>query len=145
MADRLPPEESRIHTTQPPAQLTSEVRRIIAGTDPQQPISEVRTMDEIVAGETESRALQTCVLMTFKGVAILLARLGYLRSAVVHRVSPPAGVGLRMALGERKDDIFKMVLGRGAILAIAGLVPGARAGVFCGAVVGEPPGGSEAG
>ena len=77
----------------------------------QQPISDVRTMDEIVAGETESRALQTRVLMTFTGVAILLAGLGIYR-LLSFTVSPrEQEFGIRMALGARQGDIFKMVLG----------------------------------
>ena len=118
------PKDLAIHATQPPAQLIPEVRRIIAGADPQQPISDVRTMEEIVAGETESRAVQTRVLMTFTGVAILLAGLGIYGLLSFTVSLRQQEFGIRMALGARQGDIFKMVLTRGAILAIAGLVPG---------------------
>jgi ABC-type antimicrobial peptide transport system permease subunit len=118
------PKDLAIHATQPPGQLIPEVRRIIAGADPQQPISDVRTMEEIVAGETESRAVQTRVLMTFTGVAILLAGLGIYGLLSFTVSLRQQEFGIRMALGARQGDIFKMVLTRGAILAIAGLVPG---------------------
>jgi predicted permease len=118
------PKDLAIHSTQTPQQLIPEVRRIIVRADPQQPISNIRTMDEIVAGETESRSVQTRVLMTFTGVAILLAGLGIyglLSFAVSLRQQE---FGIRMALGAGQGDIFKMVLRNGAVLAIAGLIPG---------------------
>jgi predicted permease len=118
------PQDLAIHSTQPAQQLIPQVRRIIAGADPQQPISNIRTMEEIVAGETESRDIQTRVLITFAGAAILLAGLGIygLLSFTVSLRTPEFGI--RMALGARQGDIFRMVLRQGAWLALAGLVPG---------------------
>jgi putative ABC transport system permease protein len=124
------PKDIAIHTTQPAQQLIAEVRHIIAGADPQQPISNVRTMDEIVAGETESRAVQTRVLMTFTGVAILLAVLGIYGLLSFTVSLRQQEFGIRMALGARQSDIFKMVLSRGAFLAVAGLVPGLVSAYF---------------
>ena len=118
------PKDLAIHTSLKPQQLIAEVRQIIAGADPQQPISNVRTMEEIVAGETESRAVQTRVLMTFTGVAILLAGLGIYGLLSFTVSLRQQEFGIRMALGARQSDIFKMVLSRGAILAVAGLIPG---------------------
>ena len=118
------PKDLAIHSTETPQQLVPELRRIIAGADPQQPISNIRTMDEIVAGETESRSVETRVLMTFTGVALLLAGFGIyglLSFAVSLRQQE---FGIRMALGARQGDIFKMVFRNGARLAIAGLIPG---------------------
>ena len=118
------PKDLAIHSTQPPQQLIPEVRRIIAGADPQQPISNIRTMEEIVAGETESRAVQTRVLMTFTGVAILLAGLGIYGLLSFTVSLRQQEFGIRIALGAQHGDIFKMVLRNGAGLAIAGLIPG---------------------
>lgn len=118
------PKDLAIHSTQPPERLIPEVRRIIANADPQQPISNVRTMEEIVAGETESRTFQMRVLITFTAIAILLAGLGIygvLSFAVSLRQQE---FGIRMALGARHGDISKMVFRQGAVLAVAGLLPG---------------------
>jgi len=81
-------------------------------------------MDEIVAGETESRAVQTRVLMTFTGVAILLAGLGIYGLLSFTVSLRQQEFGIRMALGADQGDIFKMVLRNGAVLATAGLIPG---------------------
>ena len=118
------PKDLAIHSTQPPLQLVPEVRRIIGGADPQQPISDVRTMEEIVAGETESRAVQTRVLMTFTAVAVLLAGLGIYGLLSFTVSLRQQEFGIRMALGAGQGDIFKMVLRNGAALAVAGLIPG---------------------
>jgi putative ABC transport system permease protein len=118
------PKDLVIHSVQPVDNLVPEVRRIIANADPQQPISNIRTMEEIVAGETESRALQTRVLITFTAIAILLAGLG-IYGVLSFTVSlRQQEFGIRMALGARQTDISRLVLRQGALLAIAGLVPG---------------------
>jgi predicted permease len=118
------PKDLAIHTSQAPEQLIPEVRRIIAGADPQQPISNVRTMEEIVAGETESRTIQMRVLIIFTGVAILLAGLGIYGLLSFMVSLRQQEFGIRMALGARQGDIFKMVLRQGVVLALAGLLPG---------------------
>jgi putative ABC transport system permease protein len=81
-------------------------------------------MEEIVGGETESRAIQMRVLIAFTAVAILLAGLGIygLLSFVVSMREQEFGI--RMALGACQSDIFKMVLRQGAAMAVAGLLPG---------------------
>jgi putative ABC transport system permease protein len=64
------------------------------------------------------------VLIAFTAVAILLAGLGIygLLSFVVSMRQQEFGI--RMALGAGQDDIFKMVLRQGAVLAVTGLLPG---------------------
>ena len=81
-------------------------------------------MQEIVAGETESRGLQMRVLIIFTAMAILLAGLG-IYGVLSFTVSlRQQEFGIRMALGARQGDISKLVLRQGAVLALAGLVPG---------------------
>jgi predicted permease len=118
------PKDLAIHTSQPAERLIPEVRQIIAGADPQQPISNVRTMEEIVAGETESRTIQMRVLITFTAVAILLAGLGIYGLLSFTVSLRQQEFGIRMALGARQGDIFNMVLRQGVVLAVAGLLPG---------------------
>ena len=81
-------------------------------------------MEEIVAGETESRTVQMRVLITFTAIAILLAGLGIYGLLSFTVSLRQQEFGIRMALGARQGDIFKMVLRQGAVLAVAGLVPG---------------------
>ncbi len=134
------PKDLAIHTSQAPEQLIPEVRRIIAGADPQQPISNVRTMEEIVAGETESRTIQMRVLIIFTAVAILLAGLGIYGLLSFTVSLRQQEFGIRMALGARQGDIFKMVLRQGVVLARGRIAARAGAGLPGGAIAGKPAG-----
>jgi predicted permease len=118
------PKDLVIHSTQPAGSLLPAVRQIIHEADPEQPISNIRTMEDVVAGETESRTIQMRVLVVFTGVAIVLAGLG-LYGLLAFLVSMrQQEFGIRMALGAGPDDLFKMVLLQGLKLAVAGLLPG---------------------
>jgi predicted permease len=118
------PKDLVIHSTQPPEILLPAVRQIIHQADPEQPISNIRTMEDVVAGETESRTIQMRVLVVFTGVAIVLAGLG-LYGLLAFMVSMrQQEFGIRLALGAGPGDLFKMVLLQGIKLAVAGLLPG---------------------
>ena len=118
------PKDLAIHTSLRPEVLIPEVRRIIAAADPELPISNVRTMEQIVAGETQSRSIQMRVLVIFTGVAILLAGLGIYGLLSFTVSLRQQEFGIRVALGAGHGDIFWMVLRQGGILAVAGLLPG---------------------
>jgi predicted permease len=118
------PKDLVIHSSQPPELLLPAIRQIVHAADPEQPISDVRTMDEVVAGETESRAIQMRVLVVFTGVAIVLAGLGIYGLLAFTVSMRQQEFGIRLALGAGHGDIFKMVLVEGARLAVAGLLPG---------------------
>jgi predicted permease len=118
------PKDLVIHSSQPPERLLAAIRQIVHAADPEQPISNVRTMNEVVAGETESRTIQMRVLVVFTGVAIVLAGLGIYGLLAFTVSMRQQEFGIRLALGAGQGDIFKMVLVQGARLAVAGLVPG---------------------
>ena len=112
--------------------LLPAVRQIIHQADPE-PISNIRTIEDVLAGETESRTIQMRVLVVFTGVAILLAGLGIYGLLAFTVSMRQQEFGIRVALGAGHGDIFKMVLFQGARLALAGLLPGLRAlTVVCG-------------
>jgi len=100
------------------------VRQIVHSADAEQPISNVRTMADIVEGETASRTAQLRVLGAFAAIAFLLAGVGIhgLLSFAVSRRSQE--IGVRIALGAQPGEIVKMIVRQGAFLAAAGLLPG---------------------
>jgi predicted permease len=104
--------------------LVPEIRRIVRAADAEQPVSNVRTLAEIVEANTASRALEVRVLGAFAAIAFLLAAVG-IHGMLAFAVSTRAReIGVRMALGARRGDIVTMVLWRGAMLAAAGVAPG---------------------
>jgi predicted permease len=118
------PKDLVIQSTQAMETLLPAVRQIIHQADPEQPISNIRTMEDVLAGETESRTIQMRVLVVFTGVAIVLAGLG-LYGLLAFMVSMrQQEFGIRLALGAGPGDLFTLVLFYGARLAVAGLVPG---------------------
>jgi putative ABC transport system permease protein len=81
-------------------------------------------MSAIVDGQTASRAVQLRVLGAFALIAFFLAAVGIhglLSFAVSQRTQE---IGVRIALGAQRSDILSMVVGQGALLAAAGVVPG---------------------
>ena len=100
------------------------VRAAVNRADPEQPLSDVRTLTEVVRLETSARSAQLTVLLTFATVAILLACLGIhgLLSYVV--AARTQEIGVRMAFGATPTRVMALVLGRTAALAGAGVALG---------------------
>ena len=104
--------------------LISTVRGIVRAADGDQPISDVRTMDAVLAGDTASRRAQLQVLGVLAGVAVLLAGLG-IYGLLAYTVSLRSReIGVRLALGADPARVGRMVLADGMRLALIGLAPG---------------------
>jgi putative ABC transport system permease protein len=118
------PKDLAIRTAGDPTSLISSLRAIIRETDPTQPISDVQTLTDIVEDQTAFRRVQLTVLGAFGAVALLLAAVGIhglLAFAVSSRTQE---IGVRIALGAQRSDIFNMTLGEGAKLAGIGMLVG---------------------
>jgi putative ABC transport system permease protein len=118
------PKDLAIRAAGDPLAVLPSVREIIRRADPQQPISDVRLLSDIVEGETAPRRNQVRVLAAFAAVALLLAAIG-LHGVLSFAVSSRAPeIGVRMALGARSADILSMVLREALQMAALGLVLG---------------------
>jgi predicted permease len=108
--------------------LVPMVRSIVRGADPEQPVSNIRTMGEVVARQTESRTVQVRVLAAFAVIALVLAAVG-IHGLLAFTVSQRRHeIGVRMALGAEPERIVSGILRQSALLALCGVAPGVAIG-----------------
>jgi predicted permease len=118
------PKDLVVRSTMDPVTLAPALRRIVHEADPEQPVSDVRTLSEIVSAETETRRVQAIALGSFALIAFVLAAIGIhglLSFAVSSRTQE---IGVRMALGASSGDILRMILNDAALLAAIGIAIG---------------------
>ena len=110
--------------------LLPEIRRAVYGVGGDQPIYGVHTMREMVSESMSSQRFPMVLLGTFAGLALLLASIG-IYGVISYSVSQRVHeVGIRMALGAEKRDVFRMVVGQGLALALTGLAIGVVAALL---------------
>ncbi len=115
------PKDLVVRSTVPSSTLIPAVRAIISQADPQQPVADVKTLEEVVSLETAPRVVQLRVLGAFAAAAFLLAAIG-IHGLLAFTVSARSReIGVRIALGAKPRDILGMVLGRSAVLAVIGV------------------------
>jgi predicted permease len=107
--------------------LVPAVRQIVHEIDPEQPVANVRPMDDVIAGETASRRGQLQVLSVFAVVAILLSAVGIYGLLAYTVAQRSQEIGVRLALGADPARVGRMILGDGMRLALFGIVPGVTA------------------
>jgi ABC-type antimicrobial peptide transport system permease subunit len=106
------------------ASLVKDVRDAIRAVDPDQPVSNITTMDAHLAGVVVTERFSAVLMGALATLGLTLAIIG-LYGVMAYSVSRQTGeMGLRIALGATRENIFRMVLGRGMRLVIAGLCLG---------------------
>jgi putative ABC transport system permease protein len=113
-----------LRTSMDPAAAVSSVRNEIRKLDPEQPVFNVKTMQDVVDGSIAQPRFRTLLLSVFGGLALLLAAIGLyavMSYSVTQRVPE---MGIRMALGAEPGDLLQMVLWNGLRLAVLGAAIG---------------------
>lgn len=119
------PKDLVVRAHVPPATLAPALRQIVDAVDPEQPLSDVRLLSDIVAGDTAGRRAQLFVVLGFAVIAFVLAAFGLYGLLSFAVASQKRDIGVRMALGAPPRRIVGMVMGRGLALSVTGLAIGA--------------------
>jgi ABC-type antimicrobial peptide transport system permease subunit len=110
-----------VHTSTPPAEVVSQVRAAVQAIDPEQPLANVRTLDDVVSASVSQPRFRTTLLGVFAGIALVLAAIGVyglLAHGVAQRINE---FGVRMALGASPGIVVRLVMRQGLTLAFTGV------------------------
>jgi predicted permease len=113
-----------VRSALPPDRMENTMRRVVRELDPQLPLSQVQTMDEVAAQSEGPRRFNTAMVMSFALAAVLLAGLGIYSIVAFSVASRVQEMAIRMALGSQRSGIERLVLRSGMKLALAGCVLG---------------------
>jgi predicted permease len=130
VAENFPYLTAMVRTSLEPMTVMPTIKAAVYGAGTDQPVYHVQTMQQFVSESMSSRRLPLILLGAFASIALLLASIGtygVISYSVTQRVHE---IGIRMALGAEKRQIFQMVIGQGLRLAVSGLIIGAIAALF---------------
>ena len=114
-----------MRTSVPPASLGQAAAGVIRAIDPQQPVEDIRPMQDVLDETLTSQRFSALLLAVFAGVALVLASIGIysVLSYIVRGRSRE--IGIRTALGARTGDVVRLVLFEGMVPALVGILAGA--------------------
>ena len=113
--------------TNNPISTVNAVNQAVREIDKTQPVTNIRSMHQIVAESLSEPRFRTLILSAFSVVAFLLSALG-IYGVMSHTVSQRTQeIGIRMALGANRREVLRLIVGQGMVLVLVGLIVGVLA------------------
>ena len=119
-----------IRTDGNPTRLAASVREAIKHIDPEQPVFNVRTLEDMVTGSVAAQRFNALLIALFAYVAVLLMVVGIYGLIAGWVTESTRDIGVRLALGATPGEIFSLVVGRGLRLAAFGAAGGLMLAFF---------------
>ncbi len=114
-----------VRTSGDAAALADTVRRLVAEIDPDQPITGVTTMDQVLSDSLTRRRFSMVLLGVFAAIGMLMAAVGLYGVMSFFVAQRTHEIGIRLALGAQQGDVVRLVVTEGLKLVTTGLVIGA--------------------
>ncbi|MGH9850549.1 MAG: ABC transporter permease [Blastocatellia bacterium] len=118
-----------VRTTNDPAAGASAIRALAAGVDKDQPLYDVRTMEEMYSESVANPRFQTTLFSLFGALALTLAAVGLYGVMAYSVTQRTHEIGVRVALGAQTRDVMKLVMAQGAVFTLTGLAIGIVAAI----------------
>jgi len=119
-----------VRTAVAPQSIISAVRAQIAAVDPDQPVTKIQTVDEIMDSSRSQPRFTLLLLGAFSATALALAVIGIYGVLSYSVAQRQQEFGIRLALGAEQADLLRLVVRQGAVLAIIGIVIGLLAALL---------------
>src|SRR5262249_9854685 len=124
-----------VRTNQDPNRLAAAVIAAFQEIDPEQPVYDVRPMEEVVERSLSPQWLNTSLLTLFASIALVLATVGVYGVLSYSVGLRTREIGIRMALGSRTSEVIWMVLRHGGLLAGIGILIGLGGSLLLGGIL----------
>jgi predicted permease len=124
IGDNYQPKDLLVRSSRPAATLVPAIREIVRQVDAQQPISNVRSLSEVVGDQTVTRRAQVRILGALAVLALLLAGVGIHGLLAFTVAQRDREIGVRLALGANPGLVARMIVSEGVRMALIGIVPG---------------------
>jgi putative ABC transport system permease protein len=124
-----------MRTSLDPASVATSVQQIVSAIDKDIPVTEIRTMRELMSTELSQSRFATILLSAFAGLALVLTVVGLYGVMTYSVTRRTREIGVRMALGAERGAVLTMVLRDAAILLGAGIVLGIAAALISASVL----------
>ncbi len=113
-----------VRTASEPLRFAPLMRSTAAAIDKEQPVAQVRSMEQILRDSVAPRRFSVVLLGIFAAVALVLAAVGIYGVVSFSVTRRTQEIGVRIALGARRGHVLRMVVGRALIMAVAGVAAG---------------------